>query len=54
MMFCLPLFADHGATGIALFEEEDRMLQLLNATHRVSNKSTYTTWITYFRDDEGP
>lgn len=43
VMFHLPLFADHGARGIILSEDEERILQLLNAALRVSKKSTYTS-----------
>lgn len=53
VMFRLPLFVDHGASGIVLSEEEERTLQLLNVALRESNKSTYTSWIKYFRDSEG-
>lgn len=41
-MFRLPLVKDHGAKSIVLSEEEERALQLLDATLRVSNKSMYT------------
>lgn len=40
VMFHLSLFAEEG------------MLQLLNFVLRVSNKSTYTSWIRYFRRGE--
>lgn len=53
MMFLLPIFADEGATGLVLSEEEGRKLQLLNATPRVFNESTYTSSIRYFGEDEG-
>lgn len=52
VMFCLPLFMDHDAMGILLTEEEERTLQLPNATLRVSNKSTYASWIRYYRDSQ--
>lgn len=40
--FRLPLCADNSATGI-VFSKEERILQLLNATLIVLNKSTYTS-----------
>lgn len=51
-MFLLPLFTNHGA-GIVLTKEEEKTVQLLNAALRVSNKSTYISWIRYFREGEG-
>lgn len=42
-MFLLPLFTDNDTTCILLSEEEERTLQLLNATLGVSNKLTYTS-----------
>lgn len=38
VMFQLPLVDDHGVTGIVLTEQEERMMQLLNATPRISIK----------------
>lgn len=52
-MFRLPLFVDNDAMGIILSYEEEMPLHLLNSALRVSNKSTYTFWIRYFKDREG-
>lgn len=53
VMFRLPLFADEGATGLILSEEEKRRWQLLNVALGVSNKSTFTSWIRYSQEGEG-
>lgn len=53
MIFCLPIFADNGFTGIVLSEEEEVTLQLLTAALRVSNNSPYTSRIRYFGEGEG-
>lgn len=53
VMFCLLLFVDNDATSIVLSKEEDGRLQLLNVTVRISNKSTYTSSISYFQEGEG-
>lgn len=37
----LSLFGDHNRMGIILGEEEEKSLQLLNSTLKVSSKSTY-------------
>lgn len=48
MMFHLSMFADNSAACIVLSKEEKGRLQLMNAALRISNKSTYTSWVRYF------
>lgn len=52
VMFYLPIFGDEGATGLILFEEEERKAQLLTTAFTVTNKSTSTSWISYFWEGE--
>lgn len=40
--------AERGYKSLFLFKEEERSLQLLNPDLRVSNKSTYTSWIRHW------
>lgn len=51
-MFHLVVFADEDATGLVLIAEQEKKVQLLNVALKVSNKSTYTSWIRYVRRDE--
>lgn len=47
-MFRLPILADEGAMVFGLGEREKEKLKILNATLRISSKSTYTPWARYW------
>lgn len=53
VMFRLLIFAYKSATGLVLIDEEEKKVQLLNPTLRISNISTNTSWIRYFHGGEG-
>lgn len=48
VMFRLPILADEGAMVLGLGEREKEKLKILNATLRISSKSTYTPWARYW------
>lgn len=48
VMFPLSMFADEGTTSLVLSTKEEKKVQLLSFALRISNKSTYASWIRYF------
>lgn len=55
MLILLPLFGEAHAIGVALSEEDQKKVELLNkslsSSKYLSNKTTYLSWVKYF--DEG-